>query len=316
MSLAAANQAAVRALTSSASRIAIDAWRTIEPEAVVPSWGSRLPAVLASVISAQIAAASLAQPYVATAASGETVARGSVVASAFGGVASDGRALASLLFQPAIAVLVALAAGAPPRRALASGLASLDMIVRTQVADANRLATSVAMTVEPEIIGYERQVHLPACGRCIVLAGRVYRWSQGFARHPRCDCTMAPVTRAQHRETNLDNHPRALFDQMTPDQQSNAFTVAGAQAIRDGADIGQVVNARSGMSTASVPLGQGKTQEVQVTTSGATRRGAAGKRLGAPSGGTAFRLTPEAIYKIAPDRDAAIRLLRQHGYIL
>lgn len=315
MSLATDNQAALRSLTGSASRTAAEAWHGVEPAVAARSWSSRLPAVLAGVTTAQIAAAALAQPFV-QAISRSTASSGRVVASAFGGVASDGRPLATLLFQPAMVVILALAAGRSPRRALASGWASLDMIVRTQVADANRLATSVAMTVQPEIIGYERQVHLPACGRCIVLAGRVYRWSQGFARHPRCDCTMAPVTRAQHRETNLDNHPRALFDQMTPEQQSNAFTVTGAQAIRDGADVGQVVNARSGMSMASVPLGQGKTQEVQVTTSGATRRGTAGKRLGAPSGGTAFRLMPEAIYKIAPDRDAAIRLLRQYGYIL
>lgn len=282
MSLAAANQAAVRALTSSASRTAVDAWRTIDPEAVVPSWGARLPAVLAAVTSAQIAAASLAQPYVATAAAGET-ALGSVVASAFGGVASDGRALASLLFQPAIATILALAAGAPPRRAMASGLASLDMLVRTQVADANRLATGVAMAVDPNVIGYERQVQLPACGRCIVLAGRVYRWSTGFQRHPRCDCTMTPVTRAQHRETNLDNHPRALFDRMTLAQQGAAIGIANAQAVRGGADLGQVVNASRGMATA---------------------------------GSKGARPSPDQIYRMTSSREKAIELLRQHGYVL
>ncbi|MFJ7212656.1 hypothetical protein [Amycolatopsis sp. NPDC098790] len=39
---------------------------------------------------------------------------------------------------------------------------------------------------------------------CIILVGRPYRYSQGFRRHPRCDCTMTPVTREHWRETNLD----------------------------------------------------------------------------------------------------------------
>lgn len=286
MSIATDNQAALAALTTSASKSAIEAWGAVEPDTAARSWGAQLPAVIAGVTTAQIAAAGLAQPYVAAVTAARAAARGTVVPSAFGGVASDGRTLPSLLFQPALAVIIALGLGSSSRRALAAGRASLDMIVRTQVADANRLAAGVAMAVEPEVTGYERVVHLPACGRCIVLAGRLYRWSTGFLRHPRCDCTMHPVTRAEHESDRLDNHPAALFTSMTTEQQDAALGIANAAAVRAGADLGQVVNARRGMATAG-------------------------------SSGHGPRPTPEQIFTVARGRRAtAVDLLRQYGYII
>lgn len=282
--------------------------------------------------AAQYAAAALATPYVTEIA--REPRAGTVNPSAFAGVASDGRPLSSLLFQPALVVMAALATGAAPALALAGGLALLDMIVRTQIADAARLATGVAIAAQPAIAGHERVVRLPACPRCIVLAGRLYRWSEGFRRHPRCDCTMQPVTSEQWRRRNLDNHPRALFDRMSRAEQDKRFGQAGAKAIRDGADIPQLVNARRGMRTASVGG-----RQVLATTTGTTRRGVAGQRLSERfgtavvsefertrrTGGTervrlrgsrAPRLMPETIYQVAEDRDHAVRLLRLHGYIL
>ncbi|MGH3602180.1 MAG: hypothetical protein ACRDQH_18200 [Pseudonocardiaceae bacterium] len=276
------NQVAMRVISRSASTSATDAWRQVDPDRVAVSWTARLPLVVGALTVAQVGAAALAGPYVAQIA-GQSGSH--VLASAFGGVASDGRPLASLLFQPAIAVLAALSRGAKPASALAGGLAVLDMIVRTQVADANRLATGVAITAHPDVIGHERVVRTPACKRCIVLAGRVYRWSEGFKRHPRCDCTMQPVTREQHRGKDLDNHPRALFDRMTVEQQDKNFGIVDAKAIRDGADISQVVNSRKGMSTA------------------------AGSQPG-------LRPTPEQIYRTAGTRERAVELLRKYGYIL
>lgn len=79
---------------------------------------------------------------------------------------------------------------------------------------------------------------------------------------------------------------------------------AEKRALAEGADLSQVVNARRGS--------QGLT-----TTEGATRRGLAGQRLGAQRGRRATRLTPEGIYTSAgDDRAEAIRLLREHGYLL
>lgn len=330
---AAEHQARTRALARSTNLRAADAWGSVAPERVAESWTARLPQVTGQVVTAQAAAASLASPYVAGVA-GASSASGQVDPAAFAGVASDGRPLASLLFQPALVAMAALAAGADPTVALAGGLVLLDMIVRTQVADAGRLATGVAMAAHPDIAGHERVVRLPACDRCVVLAGRLYRWSTGFRRHPRCDCTMEPVTSEQWRSRNLDNHPAALFERMSREEQDKRFGVAGAEAIRDGADPAQVVNARAGMKTASVGG-----REISATTTGITRRGTAGQRLEARfgsavvsqferqrrTGGTervrlrgskAPRLMPETIYQVAEDREHAIRLLRLHGYLL
>lgn len=301
---AATYQSRLRVLSAVAFGAAAAAWANVDAENAVPTWAAALPGVIAAVTAGQIAAARLASPYVNDIA-GEQPG-GAVNPFAFGGVASNGLPLASVLFSPALVLIRALRTGESPTRGRAAGHGLLDLLVRTQVTDAGRIATGVAMTAHPRIAGYERVVRLPACSRCIVLAGRVYRWNDGFRRHSRCDCTMRPVTREQFRTRNLDNHPRALFDRMEKEEQDKRFGQAGAEAIREGADISQVVNARRGMVTASVG-----DLRVKTTTSGTTRRAAAGRRLaGKP------RLMPEAIYQLAEDRDDAIRLLRLHGYIL
>lgn len=97
-------------------------------------------------------------------------------------------------------------------------------------------------------------------------------------------------------------------------EQDRVFGKAGAQAIRDGADIARVVNARRGMTTAADPSGRRRLVRDErglfTTTEATTRRG----RL--PGQVAGARLMPESIYEIAKgDRDEAIRLLRAHGYI-
>jgi hypothetical protein len=197
------------------------------------------------------------------------------------------------------------------------GLNQMARLVSTTLADTNRTATSVAMAAHPRVVSYVRVVKLPACSRCIILAGRQYSYSTGFKRHPRCDCGMEPMSDA---EWKASDSPEDLFKQMTPEQQHAAFGAAGADAIRNGADIGQVVNARRGMSTTTT----GK----QVTTEGGTKRGIGAKAL--VREGARFekvkgerlqrvseaRLMPEQILKNAHgDRELQIKLLRKHGYI-
>lgn len=105
-------------------------------------------------------------------------------------------------------------------------------------------------------------------------------------------------------------------------EQDRVFGKAGAEAIRDGADMAKVVNARRGMTTASV-----YGREVLITTEGTTVRGDFGRarrdgpliqRPGQRVRSTArVRLMPEQIYlEAAGDRDEAVRLLRRFGYIL
>ena len=53
-----------------------------------------------------------------------------------------------------------------------------------------------------------------------------------------------------------------------------------------------------------------------TTTEGATRRGIAGKRLGAEAKIRARRLSPEGVYRLASTPEEAIALLKKHGYLL
>src|SRR5699024_8476972 len=89
----------------------------------------------------------------------------------------------------------------------------------------------------------------------------------------------------------LITDPYDYFSSMSEEEQNKRFTKAGAQAIRDGADINQVVNARKGMSYAGVSRdGTRRGQRARdVTTAGRSRR--------AHTGGIKNRLTPDAIYR-------------------
>lgn len=288
-------------------------WSEVEPAAVVDSWLGQLAAMLRTLVLGQAAAAALSQPYVEALAVQQGIPpAGGVNPAAFAGVAADGRALTSLLMQPALRTLGLLATGADDQTALLSGLASLTRIVDTEISDASRAADQVGLVANPRWVTYVRHVTLPACGRCIVLAGREYSWSTGFLRHERCDCSMI-MRRAGEDPPPT---PEQLFAQMTPEEQAKAFTVGGAEAIRLGADVGQVVNARRGMQTVGGKL---------VTTEGTTVRGIAGRKLGnlRKQAGSRYRRSqtvrpmPEQLISDANgNRDLAVQYLERFGYLL
>lgn len=294
-----AEQAMLAAL---AARGAVASWGQVDQDNISGSWLRLLVRqVLVQVQAGQLAAARGARGYVERIVAAHDRRRrrpvpapvGRVVPERLVGVASDGRQLETLLYQPAITTLRAIERGAQPREAAALGGTQLDMIVRSEVADAGRAATGVQIAATPTL-GYVRMLNPPSCSRCAILAGRFYRWNAGFLRHPRCDCIHIPAT--EDTAGDLRTDPRAYFDSLTEPEQRRMFTVAGAQAIRDGADLAQVVNARRGMYTAG-----GR----RLTREGTRRRGA--RRV---------RLTPEQIYVEAHgDRDEAVRLLRLHGYL-
>ncbi len=338
-----------RRLIRAVSKSARQAWRRVERADIAGSWRAELGRLLVVIAGAQLAAAESADGYLDTVLAAQDIssaAEGRLVASSLAGVASDGRDLAKLLYQPAVTSLVAIGEGATVARALAGGYASLDMIVRTQVADAGRVADAVATASRRDVGGYVRMVVGRTCGRCVVLAGKWYRYNSGFNRHPRCDCIHVPAR--EDTAGDIRTNPRAWFDSLTPAEQDKQFTKAGAEAVRLGADISQVVNARRGaygLTPAGARLtaaesralrngldvGRLQTRDVFghqlfTTTEGVTTRGVAGVRLGAKETGVKAggryrsakppRLMPESILAVAKDRDDAIRLLRRFGYIL
>lgn len=279
-----------KGLVDAAAQVAAQAWRQVAPDNIATSWAAQVPELNLAVTGAQQAAAQTADGYLdeVLAEQGlDPTAVGRVNPRALSGIASDGRNLASLLYQPAITALVGIQSGAAAGEAMASGLATVDMIARTQVADAGRVADGVALNLRPAAHGYVRMVVGKTCSRCIILAGRFYATNTGFQRHPRCDCIHVPAAE------DLRTNPRAVFDSMPAAEQDRVFTKAGAQAIRGGADMSKVVNARRGMTTAG------------------------GRRLTTEAAGRGrTRLMPEQIYRDAGSREEVLRLLRTNGYIL
>lgn len=155
-----------------------------------------------------------------------------------------------------------------------------ERLVESIVTDAARAAESVSVAVRPHIY-HVRFVNPPCCSRCAILAGRVYKWSTGFQRHPGCDCSMIPTTVA----SPLRQDP----EQLVRDGQVTGLSKADHQALEDGADLGRVVNIRSKKA-------------------GLLEAGHALTRGGRP--------TPAGIYKTAGDnRDRAMTLLKRYGYI-
>lgn len=244
-----------------------------------------------------------------------------VAPSAFAGVASDGRPLETLLYEPVIRAKQTVAAGQAPDAALLTGRHLLDMLIETQVADAGRAASSVAIAGRPSVGGFVRMLQLPSCARCVVLAGKFFKWNEGFRRHPRCDCRHIPVqheTWAQAEGLVSDPLRSIRSGQVT------GLSAAERRAILDdGADAGQVINAQRGMYTATA-----YGRRLKSTTEGTTSRAVAGRTLGAtrqaaPADGDRYRrartprLRPEEIYRLAgDDRTEAIRLLTRFGYLI
>lgn len=162
-----------------------------------------------------------------------------------------------------------------------------------------------------------------------------------------CQCYGEPATEGHSgRRLGVQN----FFNNLSHSEQNRRFGSAGAQAIREGADINQVVNAQRGITTmGSWTDEEGFThrgslvrtdvggREVVVTKTGTARNGsyyhyerqAAEERLGVryahsrsevAQGLPSFRLraprlTPAEIYKMTEDREELIGLLRKFGYL-
>jgi hypothetical protein len=158
--------------------------------------------------------------------------------------------------------------------------ARFSRMVEAIVQDATRAAESVAVAVRPDV-RFVRVLNLPSCARCAVLAGRVYRYSQGFLRHPNCDCVMLPCTVG----TDLVQDPAELAKA----GQIHGLSQADMQALADGADFGRVVNVRQ-------------------KAAGLREAGQVLARDGRPS--------PAGIYQMTgDDRAKAVELLKRFGYI-
>lgn len=222
----------------------------------------------------------------------------------FGGFSADGRSLAGSLYGAVPYTKNLIAGGMSPTIAKAKGGAFLELKAKTEIADAGRGAASVDIAVRAGV-GYIRMLNPPSCSRCSVLAGRFYRWNAGFRRHPGCDCIHVPSKGADSAKSEgLIHDPYEYFQGLSEADQDRIYTKAGAQAIRDGSDLFQVVNSRRGMKPGGL-----------MTTEGTTKRGNFRATAGDSTRGR--RMTPEAIYQLnGNNRTGALKDLERYGYIL
>jgi len=280
-------------------------WTRIDPTDPVASWTPLLAQAIGAFTAAQAAAAAMADAYVDDVLRAQQLDRTAaalVDATAFAGISAQGVALEDLLRIPAQRTAYALTRGVPPGTALDLGRALLGMYARTETADAGRLATAVAGSAR-NVGGYVRALRPPSCSRCAILAGRWYRYSSGFARHPHCDCVNVPAEN--------DIAPELVTSPLTAirDGQVHGLSRAERQAIDLGADPSQVVNAREGMATAA----DGR----RYTTTGTTARGVAGARILARDLARAAGADPGGTYRnFTVSRAEIARWEAQYGPLL
>lgn len=299
---AAAHQALVDRHQAAAVTAGRRAWDQVNPDDLNRSWAQKTQVLERVVSGQQLAAAQDSADYVprSLAQVGQYVVPDNFLDPAgFAGVAADGRRLDTLLYSPVTTTRTALQAGANMADALQAGRAALDTIVSATVADAGRAAAGVNIAARAGV-GYVRHLNSGACDRCAVLAGKWFRWNQGFNRHPHCYCVHVPVLETdQAAKEGLTTDPYEYFRSLSPADQERRFGKAGAAAIRDGADLFQVVNSRRGM----LPGG--------LTREGTSRAGNFRRMTGSTR-----RLTPEAIYGQQLGREETLELLRSNGYLL
>lgn len=322
-----ANQARVAALT-----LALRSEWALIGDDLDAGWGQRGPRIVALTSAAMVGAArdGVASVPAALAQTGHAVPPMAnvdpVIFGTFANLApyGDGSGAGIPLDQHLYgSVIRARTADAPTSTArLLIGQRALERLVHTQVVDAARSASQVAITATPRV-GYVRMVNPPCCQDCAVQAGKWFRWNQGFDRHPNCDCV--------HRPAHESEPPTGYTQDVDPDDITN-LTVGQRLALEDGADVSQVVNAygrgwrkRMGDYATEGTTRRGWHSYVQrelarqrgeILTMTATRVGQRGYIRNYVVRRTGPRPTPDAIYRFARSREEAVRLLAANGYIV
>lgn len=283
--------------------LAVAAGQELAAEALTASWAAVSAHLVAGLEVAQRQAAVAGSEYtgMVLAQQGKWVPPTAWVdPESFVGWSQYGQPLSEYLGQAPVLAKTAISQGKDPGAAVILSQNWLKQAAGTLIADTARQAASVDIAARRSV-GYVRMLNPPSCDRCTILAGKFYAWNTGFLRHPNCDCvhvaSTAGSTAAAEAEGLVDN-PHEYFDSLSAVQQDRIFGPGNAQAIRDGADIYQVVNSKRG-------------RKGGFTTEGTTRRGWARSQMRKGQ----RRMTPDAIYRTSNSREEALAALRQNGYL-
>lgn len=240
------------------------------------------------------------------------------------GSAGDGRPTEGLLYGAVVNAKERVAAGATAAVAIERAGQFLSLVSATALSDTGRTAEKMAGHSR-RVTGYVRMLTPPSCGRCVILAGSWTSAQTAFRRHPGCDCRNIPM--AEDAANDVTTGVEGYLDSLDDRELAKALgSKANAQAYKDGADPIQIVNAyRSGVRPAQTFDGR-----IKYTLEGTTRRGLAFRAMEAAgvTGGTArrqvgdryftarnVRLMPETIYSRARNREEALQMLRDYGWI-
>lgn len=253
------------------------------------SWANTRADMVSLVQTGRAAAAASALSYV-PAVLDETGQRGDPVGvidtAGFLSTAPDGRDVGSLLDESTIRAKQGVARGLASEAALQAAGTWLTGTLLTVMADTGRSITATDIAQRPTVTGYVRMLNPPSCDRCAILAGKWFRWNQGFQRHPRCDCRHIPSSEDMAGDFRTD--PYEYFKSLSTADQHRLFGRSNARAINEGADIYRVVNINNrGLGTVK-----------------------SARRYGTP-----HRMTPDDIFQVAGTRTNAIKLLEREGYI-
>lgn len=247
----------------------------------------------------------------------------------------SGRPLDTLAHGAVTTTKQQIARGVAVNAALEAGSVYLYTMIRTALLDVARQSDMGAASAKGYTY-YVRVVSPGACERCLVLAGATQFGP--FLRHPDCKCTVQPMTRDQYEDYNPWEH-------VNQEDLARRIGKDSAQAIADGADPIQVINARRGalrgVSEGGADFPRARMVQTQVgthadgtpvmawtTLEGTTRRGyfgrmeanlyntpearAAGARY---SGTQRHRFMPRTIYQVTNDPAERRALLIDSGYI-
>ncbi|HEY5834990.1 hypothetical protein [Streptomyces sp.] len=323
MDIALAYEVRQRRLAARAVRAGLREWAALDPDDLSASWRTVGPRLVAVLAAAQTAAAGEAGGYVDRAVRAQGVdpdPQGRIVPEAFAGWAADGRPLDTLMLRTLITTKESLGRGLAVQDALGVGGRLMSMYMATEIGDAGRGAEGVGMHASRRVTTYTRVMGGRGCARCAILAGGIYHIETAFLRHPCCQCRNVPIADGG-RNPPTTTDAAAYFRGLSRAEQDRLFTVGGARAIRDGADITSIVNARRSVYTATA-----YGRRVQATRDSTTRRGLfyqAERRRALARGDTTPggfrlrtpRLLPEEIYRQAETAEQALEMLRRFGYL-
>lgn len=285
-----------------AGRAALATWQSIDPsEDYVLAYQLRAPALEQKLLPIRrdvAAMAAITPPATIVEAGGQLTGDDLIDTDAFTRYGGNGRSFVKNGEVPAWRAKQMVASGMTETEAITHASRLATFMTQTMIADVARDVLQVGVALRPRVV-WVRKVAPGSCKDCIILAGKTYRFNQGFLRHPNCTCihVAVPIDRVPD---DLESNPYKLFNDLSKEDQDRIFGEADAEAIRLGGDIYQVVNARRGMSRGG-----------RYTSEGTSKRGAwkGDRRYG--------RLTPQEILRIAGNnREKAIFMLRQGGYIL